>query len=68
MRIGRSRRIRAAGEARGHHLEGAAHELRVQGVDAVVFGTVEMAEVAPLDDPARKGEQATVRCCSMSRA
>lgn len=42
-------------------LKETAHELRVQGVDAVVFGTVETAEVAPLDDPARKGEQATVR-------
>lgn len=42
-------------------LKETAHELRSQGVDAVVFGTVEQVDVKELDEPDRKGEQATVR-------
>ncbi len=42
-------------------LKETAHELRVQGVDAVMFGTVERADVGPLGEPGRPGERATVR-------
>lgn len=42
-------------------LKETAHELRVQGVDAVVFGTVEKADVEALDEPGRQGERATAR-------
>jgi len=42
-------------------LKETAHELRVQGVDAVLYGTVEKAGVEPLNEGFWRGQQATVR-------
>lgn len=38
-----------------------AHELRVQGVDAVLYGAVEKAAVEPVQEGGRQGRRATVR-------
>jgi hypothetical protein len=38
-----------------------AHELRVQGVDAVLYGVVEKAEVAAAEEAGKAGQRATVR-------
>lgn len=42
-------------------LKETAHELRVQGVDAVLYGTVEKAGVEPMNEGLWRGQQATVR-------
>ncbi len=42
-------------------LQETAHELRVQGVDALLFGTVEKADVEAIQESGQEGQRATVR-------